>query len=484
MTANRGDFPATYPPRRKAAMMVLLLASFMNLIDVTIVNVALPSLAINLGADDSQLQWVVAAYTLAFALALLPNGRLGDTFGRKRMFLLGVAAFTAASLLCGLAPSIEWLIAARVLQGFAGAMMTPQTLAIAQVIFPPDERAGVFALFGLASGLAAVLGPVVGGVLISADLFGLSWRPIFLVNIPVGLFAIVMGLRLIPQLPGQRTLGVDVGGIGLATIALFCLVYPLIEGRAVGWPGWVTAMLATGVVVLGGFVRWQFRQAGRNAPEVLPASLLANRSYISMSLVSALFFSAVPAFFFCFALFLQTGFGLSPLLSGLVSVPFSVGVFIASGVSSRIGTAKAQQRMIGGSLLMVVGMVWMQVLATADVVITVWTFALPLTLAGLGLGLTVSPLFQRALGAVEGRDAGAASGGLQAIQQAGSALGVALMGEMFFRVLAADAGGGAAAHAAAFRFALWYAVIAFGSVALAALLLKPPAKPSAASAPR
>lgn len=165
-------------PRRWVALAVLLLASFMNLIDVTIVNVALPSLQQNLGADPTQIEWVIAAYVLSFALGLLPFGRLGDIVGRTRMFLIGVAAFTLASAFCGLAPSIEWLIVARVLQGLAGAAMTPQVLAIAQVTFPPEEKGQAFSLFGLSSGLAAVAGPIVGGLLIGANLFDLDWRPI------------------------------------------------------------------------------------------------------------------------------------------------------------------------------------------------------------------------------------------------------------------------------------------------------------------
>ena len=180
-------------PKRWIALAVLLLASFMNLIDVTIVNVAIPSMQTNLGADPSQIEWVIAAYVLAFALGLLPFGRLGDIVGRTHMFLIGVAAFTVASAACGLAPSIEWLIAARVLQGLAGAMMTPQVLAIATVTFPPEERGQSFSLFGLSAGLAAVAGPIIGGLLIGANLGGLDWRPIFLVNVPVGILAIVLG---------------------------------------------------------------------------------------------------------------------------------------------------------------------------------------------------------------------------------------------------------------------------------------------------
>ena len=225
-------------PRRWLALAVLLIASFMNLIDVTIVNVAIPSMQQNLRADASQIEWVIAAYVLAFALGLLPFGRLGDIVGRTRMFLIGVAAFTAASAACGLAPSIEWLIAFRVIQGLAGAVMTPQVLAIATVTFPPEERGRSFSLFALSAGLAAVAGPLLGGLLIGGNLWGLDWRPIFLVNVPVGLLALVAGWFIVPRPPGHPDLKNDVVGIVLFAAGMVALVYPLIEGRSYGWPAW------------------------------------------------------------------------------------------------------------------------------------------------------------------------------------------------------------------------------------------------------
>jgi predicted MFS family arabinose efflux permease len=387
------------------------------------------------------------------------------------MFLLGVGAFTFASLLCGLAPSIEWLIFARVLQGLAGAMMTPQTLAIAQVIFPPEERAGIFALFGFASGLAAVTGPVLGGFLIGLDLAGLTWRPIFLINIPVGILAIVLGLRLIPKLPGQRSLGVDLVGIVLAAIVLLFITYPLIEGRALGWPQWTFTMMAAALLLGWLFVRWQFRQAAQGRPEVLPASLLANRAFIINAILSSLFFSVIPGFFFAFTFFFQSGFGFTPLNSGLASLPFSFGVLFASAYSSRLGTKAQTARLFGGAALLAASFVAMSFLSTPDNPPTLFRYALPLLAGGIGLGMAVSPMFQRALGTVIGRDAGAASGGLQAIQQAGGALGVAVTGELFFAELARR---GAAAPApdaftAAFHLSLWYGIIAFAIVALSAL---------------
>ena len=241
-------------PRRWIALFVLLLASFMNLIDVTIVNVALPSLQANMHADPSQLEWVVAAFVLAFALGLLPFGRLGDVVGRTRMFLIGVGLFTLASAFCGLAPSIEWLIVARVLQGLAGAIMTPQVLAIAQVTFPPEEKGQAFSLFGLSAGLAAVTGPILGGLLIGANFFGLDWRPIFLVNVPVGIIAVVAGLYLIPRTPGHPDLKNDFVGIAIFALATIAMIYPLVEGRSFGWPLWAFALIGVSLLLVALFV--------------------------------------------------------------------------------------------------------------------------------------------------------------------------------------------------------------------------------------
>ncbi len=253
MTHSPDDAPL---PGRWIAMAALLVAGFMNLVDVTIVNVAIPSMQDAFAATDSQIEWVVAAYILTFALCLLPSGRLGDVIGRRRMFLLGVTVFTIGSALCGLAPSIGTLVGARVVQGIGGAMMTPQTLALVPALFPPRERGAVFALFGLSAGLAAVTGPLLGGFLIGADLGGLDWRPIFLVNIPVGVIAVLGALRFVPPIPGAAELRIDWLGVVLAGLGLMLVLFPLIEGRQLGWPIWCFAMMAAALPVLGAFLWW------------------------------------------------------------------------------------------------------------------------------------------------------------------------------------------------------------------------------------
>jgi len=468
-------------PRRWLALAVLLIASFMNLIDVTIVNVAIPSMQQDLGADASQIEWVIAAYVLAFALGLLPFGRLGDIVGRTRMFLIGVGAFSAASAFCGLAPSIEWLIAARTVQGLAGAMMTPQVLAIATVTFPPEERGQSFSLFGLASGLAAVAGPIVGGLLIGANLGGLDWRPIFLVNVPVGILAVVLGWFIIPRPPGHPELRNDYVGIALFGAGMLALVYPLIEGRSAGWTPWTWELMGLAAVLLVLFVLWERRMARLARPQLLSYSLITNGNFLLGAGVTAIFASGIPGFFMVISIMLQVGFGFSPIESGLTNTPFSVGVLLISLVAGRFGSSYLRTRVALAAAMLVVGIAWLHVIiAGLGDSIDHWSFLPPLLLAGLGLGLGFSALFQTVLNGIPPRDAGAAAGSLQAFQQVGGSIGVALVGQIFFASLGDVGGlfraGPAAVHAAfanAAASATWYQIVSFALVAGLIFLLRP-----------
>ena len=468
-------------PRRWVALFVLLLASFMNLIDVTIVNVALPSLQANLGADASHIEWVIAAYVLAFALGLLPFGRLGDIVGRTNMFLVGVAAFTLASAFCGLAPSIEWLIFARVLQGLAGAIMTPQVLAIAQVTFPPEEKGQAFSLLALSAGLAAVAGPIVGGLLIGANIAGLDWRPIFLVNIPFGILAVVAGWFLIPRTPGHPDLKNDYIGIGLFVIAAVALVFPLVEGRTFGWTWWIWALMAVSLVFTGLFVMWERSRAAADQPQLLNFSLISNGNFLLGLLITTIFASGIPAMFMVISLLLQAGYGFTPLESGLTNTPFSVGVLSVSLFIGRLGQRYLKTRLALGAALLVGGITWLDLIVrNLGDSLDHWTFLPPLLVAGLGLGMGFSGLFQSVLSGVPPRDAGAGSGALQAFQQIGGAIGVALVGEIFFSGLAANFATGAtpkAAFAAAAGPAITYQIVSFALLVILVPFLKirPPA---------
>ncbi|MCB8837228.1 MFS transporter [Aurantimonas sp. VKM B-3413] len=473
---TRSDRPASAEPnpRRWLTLAVLLLAGFMNLIDVTIVNVAIPSLRDDLGATSSQIEWVVAAYIIAFALGLLPFGRLGDIVGRKRMFLMGVSGFTLCSLLCGMSPTIGILVVARALQGLTGAMMMPQVLALVQVTFPPEERGFAFSFFGVTAGLASVAGPLAGGALISADIYDLAWRPIFLVNLPVGLFAIAAGWTLIPTTEGGRREPLDFVGILLAAAAIFSVVIPLVEGREFGWPLWCFALLATSLPLAAGFIAWERRRERRGTTQLLPVKLMENRHFLlGLAMTSALF-AGIPGFFFVVAIFLQVGFDYSPLQSGLATVPFPVGVLIASLISGRFGSRMAKARLIVGPLILAAGMaILYAVVGGVTDSVSHWSLLPPLFLCGLGMGITVAPLFATILMVVETRDAGSGSGMLQSFQQIGGALGVAIVGEIFFGTL----GGQTASHAGyrdAFEAALVYQIAIFLILAFLASRLKVP----------
>jgi EmrB/QacA subfamily drug resistance transporter len=473
--------PAEADPRRWIALFTLLLASFMNLIDVTIVNVALPSMQENLGASSSQLEWIVAGYILAFALGLLPFGRLGDIIGRKRLFLAGVGAFTLASAACGLAPSIEWLIAARVLQGIGGAVMTPQVLAIVQVTFPPQEKGLAFSMFGVTAGLASVAGPITGGLLISADIFGLDWRPIFLVNVPLGLLTIVAGSILIPAGKRQPGLRNDWIGILLAGAAILALVFPLVEGRTLGWPLWLFALMIASGFGIAAFYLWERARERSGQPQLLPIQLLNNRRYLLGIASATVFFSAVPGLFMILALFLQSGFAFTPLQSGLATLPFPLGVLLASGINGRLGSRVLRGRMFTGAVMLLLGMATLRIVLAGIVDhVDPWHLSLPLLVSGVGLGITISALFQTVLSVVPPRDAGSGSGALQTFQQIGAALGVALIGEIFFASLQAARAAGAAPHPAfvsAVGNALWYQIGACLLLAAMVPFMRPQTRP-------
>lgn len=464
--------------RRWAAMAVLLLANFMNMIDVTIVNVALPSMQKNLGVSESGIEWVVAGYILAFALGLLPFGRYGDIIGRKKIFLIGVASFSVASMLCGLAPNVEMLIAARVLQGIAGAVMTPQGLALAQVMFPPKERAAAFSLFGLTAGLASVAGPVTGGFLIHADIAGLDWRPIFLINVPIGVICVLAGRAIIPDVKGNPGLRNDWIGIALAAIATFCLIFPLIEGRGFGWPAWAFGMMALFIPIAGIFAWWERRQNARGAAELVPLHLMRNRNFVVSALGLMVFFSAMPGFFLVLAVFLQSGYQLDPLASGLTTIPFPIGVLLASLVTGRLGGRSPRTRLFAGTAVLIAAALLLHhtVASVGDALVRL-DFVLPLLVAGFGTGFTIAPLFQSALASVPPRDAGSGSGALQSLQQVGGAFGVAIISQIFFSLIASGMGGGQTLHEsykASFAMAIYYNIACYVLVAICGVFMAPP----------
>ncbi|MGA9747315.1 MAG: DHA2 family efflux MFS transporter permease subunit [Nocardioides sp.] len=448
-------------------MSVLLFASFMDLMDATIVNVALPSVQTGLSADASQLEWVVSGYLLAFAALLITGGRLGDIWGRRRVFLVGVVGFTLASLLAGLAGSATELVAFRVAQGAFAGVMVPQVLAIVQALFAPRERAAVYGIAGAVTGLAAVAGPVVGGALVTGDVLGSGWRSVFMINVPIGLLLVLGTVAFIPESRSSRRLRLDVTGVVLVMSGVLALAYPLIEGRQLGWPEWTVGLILASPVLLVVFVLQQRRRTHADQAPLLPTRLFADRGFTA-GLVTQLFFQvSVASFFLILTIYLQSGLGFSAWEAGLTILPFSLGAILGSGVAVPLTSKLGRLLVLVGALLQGAGMTWsVAAVAGQGDTLVIGDLILPLGVAGAGLGLLVVPLLDVALATVPVDDSGAASGALSTFQQVGAALGIAAVGVVFFGIVE-----GAGTMREAFTSAAWVSVSGATIAAAASLAL-------------
>jgi EmrB/QacA subfamily drug resistance transporter len=440
--------------RRWLTLAVVLTAAFLGTLDFFIINLALPSIQADLHATFAQVQLVIAAYGLAYAVCLITGGRLGDIYGRKRVFLAGVAGFTLASVLCGLAPGPQALIAARALQGVAGSMLFPQVLSIIQVTFPVHERGRAFGVYGVVQGAASFSGIVLGGLLlVQTDLLGLGWRPIFLVNLPVGLLTLAAGWFLIPGSRSPTARRLDLGGVAIVSAALLLLVYPLVEGREGGWPWWAFACLAAAPPVLAGFVLYERRVLARGGSPLVELALFRNRVFVVGLVTSLAFCCGLSAFFLTVTLFLQRGLGLSPTSASLAFAPFAVGYLTASASAIKLAGRPRSRFIHVGSAAMTAALAGLIVLARARGPLLGVLELMPVLLVyGVGQGLVFPMLISTVLSRVPAADAGSASGVLATVQQVAFSLGVAVIGSVFFAAL--GAGTGAQAHAGALGTAL------------------------------
>jgi len=453
-------------PRRWLAAIVLIVGALMDMIDVTIVNVALPSIRRDLHASATQLEWVVSGYMLAFAAALIIAGNLGDKFGRKRLFLSGAALFGLASLAAGLSGSGAELIAARVVQGAAAAAMAPQVLATFRVIFGRAERGKAFGVYGAMLGFASAIGLVLGGLLTGANLFGWEWRSVFYVNVPVAVAALIAGARFVPETkdPGARR--PFVAGAVLLAGSLVAIVYPLLEGRQLGWPAWVWPLMAAGVAGLVVLGLIEARRTSTTVAPLLRAGLFRVPAFAAGMGIQLAFFAGMQGFFIAFALWLQAGEHFSPLKAGLTAVAFSVGSFIAAPVAVPLAQKAGRRILAGGAVLMVAGIGGVALAAPhVGVNGSPWPIVPGLVVAGAGLALLVIPLVNVVLAAVPAEVAGGASGLFSTAQQLGGALGVALLGSVFFGYLNGHSFEAALVHTAP------YAMGAFALCGVLALLL-------------
>jgi EmrB/QacA subfamily drug resistance transporter len=435
LAVGRGRRSVPYP-RRWLAAVVMVGAVLMDMIDITIVNVALPTIGRDLAATGTQLEWVVSAYMLAFAAVLIAAGSFGDLLGRKRIFCGGIAVFGIASLAAGVAQDPGQLIAARVVQGAAAAAMVPQLLATFRVIFSGSERGQAFGVYGAILGFASALGLILGGLLTDADLFGWGWRTIFLINVPIALVAFVAAIRVVPETREPRAGRPDLVGAALLTGAIVAVAYSLLEGRSEGWPAWIWALLAAGIagLIVLGLVEDR-RRHQRIAP-LLRTRLFRIPAFSAGLVVMLAFAAGLQGFFLVFALWIQLGMGFSPLGAGLTTVAFSVGSFVLAPVAVSIAQRYGRLVLCAGGLLLAagIGAVWIG----ADGVgkgSDPWPIVPGLVIAGAGLSLLVIPLVNVVLAAVPSEAAGGAGGQFSTAQQLGGTLGVAVIGTVFFAEL-------------------------------------------------
>jgi EmrB/QacA subfamily drug resistance transporter len=427
--------PSTYEPdpRRWRALAVTLVVGFMSLLDVTIVNVAIPSIQRGLDASAQSVQWVVSGYALTFGLVLVAGGRLGDLLGRRRMFLIGLTGFTLASAAAGAAPTDEFLVTARLLQGVAAGMLTPQNTGLIQELFRGDERGRAFGWFGTTVGVSAATGPVLGGALIA--LFGAEngWRVVFLVNVPIGLVAMVLAARLIPRTPPRRGAlrhEVDPVGALLLGAAVLCVLLPIV--RAMSHPAsawWLLLPLAPVAAVL--FARWESRVIARGRQPLLDVRLVRTApGFTAGILLQTVYFAGFSGLWLVLALFFQDGLGYTPLESGLAVTPFAIGSAVTAVIAGRLVGRWGRRLTVGGLVLVAAGFVGLVLAVSAPEHVALAT-ALPLLVAGVGSGAVISPNITMTLSHVPPNMGGAAGGAIQTGARVGSAVGAAVLAAAF-----------------------------------------------------
>ena len=442
-------------------LAIILTAVFMQLLDTTITMVGVPSIQSSLRSSFGEIQLVVAGYMLAFACVLVTGGRLGDSYGRKRMFLYGMLGFTIASALCGAAPDALTLICSRVVQGMCSGLMFPQVLGIIQVVFggqgreQGSRRTKAIGFYGATIGLATILGPVTGGGLIDLNIAGAGWRSIFYVNVPIGLVALVLGLRIIPESRAEGAGRIDLPGAALLGSGLFLLVLPLVIGRDESWPAWSFACIAVSPLLLAAFAAYERTRTTRAASPLIDTTLFRQRPF-TLGLVACLvFFTGIPSFFMILLLTLQEGLGYSPVKAGAVTLGFALALAIGSARSAAVTRRLGTRVLVAGCALMMIGqLAVIGVMSWAGTGLHGWQLLLPMFVAGLGGGFFIAPVTSVVLAGIKSRDAGSASGALATAQQVGAALGIAIVGVIFFGLLGTNANSSATSALPALRHEL------------------------------
>jgi EmrB/QacA subfamily drug resistance transporter len=444
----RGGGSIHADPKRWFALPILLTGAFLPILDFNVVNLALPAIRDSLGATSSEVQFVISAYAATYAVFLITGGRLGDLLGRRRMFVTGVGGFTLASVLCGIAWSPGILIAGRILQGLTATIMAPQVLASIRVIFPSSEQPMALGFYGATFGLANICGQVLGGVLVAYAPFGFAWQAIFLINVPIGLVAFAGGLLFLGDSRAPRAQKLDLGGVVLLSLTLVLLVFPLVEGREAGWPFWIVSMLGASPFALLAFILFEARLTARSGDPLVALYLFRNRGY-SIGLLMALAFYMLSSFYLTFAVYLQSGLHNSALKAGMATLPFAIGYFVSSLVSSFVMQRLGVRALTLGFALQVLG--FSLVILTVNAILPL-PLEVGLACGGLGFGIVMPSIIRAVLSGIDPGHAGLASGSVISTFQIGAALGVALIGGVFYDTL--GSGPDLAAYTHAFSLAL------------------------------
>ena len=430
------DAPAQSRPsgRRWLSLAVLLTGNFVTILDLFIVNVALASIERGLGASLAEIQLIMVGYSTGYGVLLMNGARLGDLFGRRRVFLFGMAVFTAASLLCGVAGAPVFLIAARIMQGIGAALLMPQVYASIRVLFEGDQRRRAFSVMGAVQGMAGIVSQLIGGYLIEHSFGGLGWRLVFLVNIPVGLAVLAFGRWTIEETRAPVATKLDLWGAFVGALGLSLLLFPPMEGREYNWPWWSIAGPALSFVVLYYFVRYEESLSKRGGVPIIEVSLLRNRDFVRGLCAAFLFFTTISSYSLSLTMFLQVGLGMSPLLAGEVFTPSAIGFFVGSLAAARLATAIGQRALLLGMVVFLLGL-GLSIATGLSAPQNLAALITALVLNGLGQGIVIPLALNVILSSVSEAQAGIGSGVLSTMQIIGSASGVTIVGVIFFSLL-------------------------------------------------
>lgn len=424
-------------PHRWSALAILLTGAFLAPLDFFIVNVAMPSITKGLGSTAADVQLVISGYAVVYAVFLITGGRLGDIFGRKSIFMIGLAGFAFASALCGLAWSPSVLIGARMLQALAAAAMAPQALASVHALFPAHERGRALSIYGIVLGLSSIVGQLLGGALVGADVDGFGWRLIFLINLPISLVAFIAAIPLLRETRGEHRPRLDLGGVVLSSLALSSLVLPLVEGRERGWPAWSIVMLLATPVFVELFRRYELRLARAGGDPLIDLEIFRLPG-LTRGIGAILTLYAMATFFLTYSIYLQSALGYTALQAGLAILPFSAGFLAGSTFSPAIG------RRAGGSAPSLgYGLSALGTAASAAVILSSPAGVLPplaliaptLALIGFGMGMTMPTMMRVIVERVGPRHAGLVGGVVNSTLQVSAAISVAVLGGLFYTLL-------------------------------------------------